>query len=499
MKQTRYQIKYRTKLMTFFIMAVIVASFSGMYSYLSSRIIIKETTSMFEKNLELTAVYEEIGKIGQELEIYLYTNNSESLLSFYDHMDGISRSANKIMSNSSYTERGIKLKNIANMIDNYIKEANQAVNAKRGRNIEVYTQAYNNTVRQNKYIMSYIEEIMSGDLIDSSEKYEEIRDKEETTVYFNNIFLAVSISFVMIAIVVFSYEITRPIIKLSAYAKEISYGNFEVHIPPANTSGEIDILYRAFNLMVINIKEYVDEIESKRLLEKSYNQEKLNNLKMQHALKESELLALQSQVNPHFIFNTINIGAKIAMLQGDKRTCNYLENVAEIFRYNLKGLETPTSIRDEINNVEAYMVLLQTRFGDSIKFNKIIFCQEELLDVLVPRMTLQPLIENAYIHGISEYEDGGEIGLEVSDDDDSVYIEVNDNGKGISKEKIQELLSRNKSENYKKEKKSGHTTGIGVENVLRRLKLYFGKKDVLGIVSEDNLTKFIIKIPKSNL
>jgi sensor histidine kinase YesM len=458
--------------------------------------IITDTASMFEKNLELTVVYEEIGAIGQELEIYLSTNSSESLLSFYDHTNIISRNANKIMDNSSYSERGIKLKNIANMINNYLIEADRAVNAKRGRNIEVYTEAYKNTVRQNKYITSYIEGIMSGDLIDSSSKYEDIRDKEYATTYFNNILLGVSISFVIIAIIIFSYEITRPIVKLSEYAKEISYGNFEVHIPPANISGEIDVLYRAFNLMVINIKEYVDQIEEKRRLEKSFNKQRLNNLKMEHALKESELLALQSQVNPHFIFNTINIGAKIAMLQGDKITCSYLENVADIFRYNLKGLETRTTIKDEINNVVAYINLLQTRFGDGIAFDSKIYCDESLLDTEIPRMTLQPLVENAYIHGISECENGGEINLEFREDSESIYIYIIDNGKGITKERIKELLYTTNQKGVTKKAKIGHTTGIGVDNVLQRLRLYFNKTDVLNIECEDGKTKFIIKVPK---
>ncbi|MDF2821145.1 MAG: hypothetical protein K0R15_1586 [Clostridiales bacterium] len=495
MLRTR-QTKYRTKLIAFFIMAVLISSMSGMYSYVSSHMIITDTASMFEKNLELTVVYEEIGAIGQELEIYLSTNSSESLLSFYDHTNIISRNANKIMDNSSYSERGIKLKNIANMINNYLIEADRAVNAKRGRNIEVYTEAYKNTVRQNKYITSYIEGIMSGDLIDSSSKYEDIRDKEYATTYFNNILLGVSISFVIIAIIIFSYEITRPIVKLSEYAKEISYGNFEVHIPPANISGEIDVLYRAFNLMVINIKEYVDQIEEKRRLEKSFNKQRLNNLKMEHALKESELLALQSQVNPHFIFNTINIGAKIAMLQGDKITCSYLENVADIFRYNLKGLETRTTIKDEINNVVAYINLLQTRFGDGIAFDSKIYCDESLLDTEIPRMTLQPLVENAYIHGISECENGGEINLEFREDSESIYIYIIDNGKGITKERIKELLYTTNQKGVTKKAKIGHTTGIGVDNVLQRLRLYFNKTDVLNIECEDGKTKFIIKVPK---
>ena len=127
---------------------------------------------------------------------------------------------------------------------------------------------------------------------------------------------------------------------------------------------------------------------------------------METALKEAELKALQSQIDPHFIFNTINIGSKIAMMNDDDVTCEYLENAADIFRYNLKGFGVNVRLKDEIDNATSYMKLLQTRFYDTLKFELDIENEADLQKLILPKMTIQPLVENAYIHGISKNEDG---------------------------------------------------------------------------------------------
>lgn len=218
---------------------------------------------------------------------------------------------------------------------------------------------------------------------------------------------------------------------------------------------------------------------------------------MKNALRESELLALQSQVNPHFIFNTINIGAKIAMLQGDKTTCTYLENAADIFRYNLNGLDSNATLKQEIENVVSYMYLLQVRFSDMVDFSlEADKTDSELMGLLVPRMTLQPIVENAYIHGISEMEEGGKIRLRAWRKENLAYVEVSDNGRGISPEKIESILNGSQKRTAESDpRKRGHTTGIGLDNVLKRLRLFFDRRDVMWIECSGGLTKFTLVFP----
>ena len=490
--------KFRTKLMVFFALAIVIVMLSSVYTYFSLQMLIKDTAEMYEKTMELTAVYRQMGSIQHEIESYLSTNSSDNLIAFYDYMDGIKGHADSLLTDVVYTPKGIKNKNVGNMIMNYLDHAEKAMIAKRGRDIDGYTAYYAVTVEENNNIMRYIEEIMSGELIETSDNYAVISKRIQLATTVNNILILSVMIFVTAMIISFSFQITKPITKLAAYAKRISAGDFDVEIQ-TETGGEIGILYNAFNLMVVNIKKYIHEIQEKARLEASLNEQRVNNLRMKNALRESELLALQSQINPHFIFNTINIGAKIAMLEGDKKTCTYLENAADIFRYNLKGLDSFVQLREEIDNVRSYIYLLQTRFGDSVNFRLDYGGDESALDVIVPRMILQPIVENAYIHGISEMEEDGIIILKVTADAGNVLVYVMDNGKGMQKEKIEELLGDKSEEALPLglKTKKGHTTGIGVDNVIKRLRLFYSRHDVVDIRCENGFTQIIFKLPRN--
>jgi len=489
--------KFRTRLIVFFLTSAVIIMLASIYTFVSSQLLMQDTSEMFRKNLELTGAYSRLSKIQNDVELYLSTSSSDSLLKFYSDSDAIKQNVSKLLVETTYTSRGVKIKNVANMITDYQAKAESAINAKRGRNIDAYTAAYEVTVKESNQITVYMEEIMSQDIIDSAEKYQAINAKQQQATVFNNCFIAAVMIYVVIMIILFSFEITKPITKLASYANEISKGNFDIEISPAKSSREVNMLYRVFQSMAVNVKEYVNELQEKRRLERTLSEQKVNNLKMKSALHESELLALQSQVNPHFIFNTINIGAKIAMLEGDQTTCTYLENAADIFRYNLNGLDTNATLKDEINNVVSYMYLLQTRFGDRVHFSlEIDESDQNLLDFVVPRMMMQPIVENAYIHGIGEMEEGGTIRVAARRDDKQVYVTVSDNGKGIAKEKIDAILNGTSEELIsEKPKQKGHTTSIGVDNVLKRLRLFFGKHDVMQIACTDGETKFIFVLP----
>lgn len=493
------KIKYRSQLIIFLVCAMTIPTISGLYTYFSSQRASHSTTDMFEKTIELTTIYQEMIKIDQELETYLYSNSSESLISFYNHIESIDTITNKLMINFTYSERNIKIKNVSNMISEYLKTADNAIVAKRGRNVAEYTENYEQSVKERVYILDYIEAMMNDDLVKNAEKYKVLNIEIKKNNVFNIAFTVSMLLFLTIVIILFSDEMTKPITEVALYAKRVGLGDFDVTIPIENPIWEIQVLYNVFNIMTINVKDYINQIQEKVNLENSLNEQRVNNLKMKNTLRETELLALQSQVNPHFIFNTINIGAKMAMLQGDDTTCSYLENAADIFRYNLRGLHLDTSLFDEVENVRSYMYLLTTRFGDFINYKEEIPDDVDLKSIKIPRMSLQPIVENAYIHGISELDRGGTITLSVEQAENSFNIIISDNGDGITKEKIDEIMkagSENETTMNKILGNKGHTTGIGLKNVIKRLRLFFDKDDVIDIMYTGSETKFIIKIPR---
>ena len=494
MNRLKNGMTFRTKLMGFFFLAVSFTALVGIYTYKSSSVLMSNLTELLNQTQEITTLYNELDEIQLYFEDYLSTRSTDSLQSFYDYNNSISNHNNVLKEEANYTERGIKIMNITGMISHYLHILDQAVIAKRNSNFNDYNTGYQEAVKEHAYIGNYIEEMMSTDLSQSAQKYIEIQKEVDQNTALSYLMFGVTVVLITIIIVAFSFELTKPLSKLATYAKEVSKGNFDVIIKEQKTSKEISILYQAFRSMTASIREYVNELQEKQRLEHKLTEEKLNNLKMKSALHEAELLALQSQVNPHFIFNTINIGAKVAMLQGDNVTCEYLENFADIFRYNLKGLNYDATLNEEIENVEAYMKLLITRFGDVIDFNLTVPEEEEIREFILPRMTLQPLVENAYIHGISKFEQGGTIEVSVKKEGHSIYITIANTGNEIPNDIVKLILNRK----YKKEKtkeKMGHTTGIGIDNVLNRLRLFYKKEDVMEIAYKDGKTNFILKLP----
>jgi len=219
---------------------------------------------------------------------------------------------------------------------------------------------------------------------------------------------------------------------------------------------------------------------------------KEKELMMEAHLKDAQLKYLQAQINPHFLFNTLNAGAQLAMMEGADRTYDYVQNVAEFFRYNVKKGNETVTVREEIELVDNYIYILNVRFSGEIHYEKKI--EESLLSIQMPGMILQPVVENCVNHGIREMEGKGKIWLKVYQEEDVVCISVRDNGKGISPEKIEKILNGT----YREEKHVGGSNGIGMDNVIARLKLYSEMDDVMSIYSdgENQGTEFVIYLKK---
>lgn len=292
-----------------------------------------------------------------------------------------------------------------------------------------------------------------------------------------------------IMVVMMTRRLTRPLKILSRRAKEVTAGDLSVDIPVFRTGDEVESLSKAFDKMMGSIREYV---EAQRVSMEKENEMRENELKTQTLLKDAQLKYLQSQINPHFLFNTLNAGMQLAMIEDADKTALFIENMAEFFRYNLSRINEDATLADEIQLVDHYIYILNVRFAGDIHYKKEI--EPGLENVLVPSMILQPLVENAVQYGIRGVEWEGWVTLRIWQETGTVYIEVADNGRGMSRELIERVLQ---GENVKNRKNS-KSNGIGIYNVLERLQMYYTTEDVLEIKSdgEGKGTRFTLKIPK---
>ena len=292
----------------------------------------------------------------------------------------------------------------------------------------------------------------------------------------------------MIMVSMLTRNMTKPLIVLSRAANEVAAGNFDVEIENMESGDEIGIVSRAFQKMVTSIQIYIQEIKNSMERESRMKEQELL---MTNRMREAQLMTLQAQINPHFLFNTLNAGAQVAMMEGADKTTEFIENMADFFRYNIKKMNQDTTIGEEIQLVDNYIYILNVRFTGEIHFEKEV--DDRVLDVKVPSMILQPIVENAVNYGIRNIGREGKIKLTVYQEEEFVYLSVWDNGVGMSSEKISQILSGE----LKEVDLRSNSNGIGLGNVIERLKLYTSREDVMEIKSagRDEGTEFTMKVP----
>lgn len=299
------------------------------------------------------------------------------------------------------------------------------------------------------------------------------------------IFLAVLTGLLSILVLIyFSVNITYPLNMIIKNARKIANGKFNVPPITVKTNDELKLIALAFNEMTRDIKKLFTELNEKIGLERELQQEKLENLKINNLLREAELKQLQSQINPHFLYNTLNTISQVAILEEADQTGDLIKKIATLLRYNLKQANTFIPLKDEIENIKIYCHIMEVRYGERVKFS--LSYPENIEDHYLPSMLIQPLIENAFIHGIEEMDDKqGIIDINISiTNQNYLLIKVTDNGKGIPQEKINKLLSDDSNQ------------VSGLRNIKERLELYFKRDDLFKINSKQrHYTEITLKIP----
>ena len=443
---------------------------------------------VYQDNRSLNKLSQALTDVQDSMTIYLSSKTSESLEEYYRNAQTFSDLTQAL--DNSVTDLAFSRmeRNIRNMSQNYLEEVSQTIEAKRGRNVEKYRTFYESSTRLYEDIDNYITSLNLELFVVNSESFLAlIKAFRRFEIIAVTVMTIVMIGNVMV-ITGFVRTIIMPLKNLAESADEISGGNFDASIPPALYHDEVGIVIKAFDKMVASVREYIETL--KESMEKeSAMQEK--ELLMEAHLKDAQLKYLQAQINPHFLFNTLNAGAQLAMMEGADRTYEYVQTVADFFRYNVQSQKRDVTIRDEVTLVDNYIQILNVRFSGDIGYEKQV--DERLLDLVMPSMILQPIVENAVNHGIREMAGAGRITLKVYRKDDSVCISISDNGKGISQETIDQLLNGS----FSHIEDSYDNNGIGMDNVISRVRIFAEDDDAINIIShgENKGCEVVIILP----
>lgn len=276
---------------------------------------------------------------------------------------------------------------------------------------------------------------------------------------------------VLIILCIYIRQVTKPLSKLVSKMSSVRKGNFNGYVKIEGAE-EIKELSETYNYMLQDLNKYVREL-----------------VNIQNEKRKAEIHALQMQINPHYVFNTL-ASIKWLIWQGDKdKSVKVIDAFILLLRNTISNKNEFITIKDEIINLKNYVLINNTRYGDDISVEYFIMIKCE--DYLVPKLILQPFIENAFFHAFPRGQKG-EIQVFIYEKEENLCFEIVDDGIGMDEEKIQRIMSKDNQDSS-----TEHFTGIGVNNVDDRIKLIYGEGYGIDISSKVNEgTKIMIKLPK---
>lgn len=289
--------------------------------------------------------------------------------------------------------------------------------------------------------------------------------------------------------VVMNHAIIHPIMQMVEAAQKIAENEFFVEDVKVENRDEIGELAHAFNKMKYATGEYILALEERRETYDLLHEEEMKKLETEKRLELMQFELLKNQMNPHFLFNTLNVIGGMANLEEAETTEKMIRSLSALLRYNLRTTEVEVPLEQELKVVRDYMYLQQMRFGSRISYE--IACGADLQMMFVPSFTFQPLVENAIIHGLSPKEEGGKIRIRIYQGTGKLKINIGDNGVGMDEAALSRLRERLL-------RGSADQSGIGLGNISERIRTMYPEGGI-EIYSKKNAGTVVhIEIPLEN-
>ncbi len=444
---------------------------------------IGSVNALFRNDYFFKEVATDIESSQNHLAAYLATKDSDSLRSYMSYSRKLAGHAASLDTGIADRPDALVARNISVLLRKLILVSDKAVDYKRGRNIGEYTASFRRSERLVGFLRERISEAsligLGSNLVTFSSLAVNLDRIRTLTVVM--IFAALVLDASLIAY--FSLKITDPIIHLSAEARKIASGQFDSAPIPIESSDEAGTMTEAFNVMKVSISEYIEEIRNKAGVESRLMEERVKNLEMSGLLRNAELRSLQARINPHFLFNALNAGIQLSVVEDADRTRVFLENLSALMRYSFRNFDAPVTLGEELSCLDSYLNVMAIRFPEL--FERDIRIDEGTRLLPMPKMIIQPLVENSFRHGFRDMAGGALVSVCARKLGDAVVLEIEDNGVGMSDEERGLVLSAAESaesgepDAARPESGRASESGVGIVNVIQRLRLFTGRRDVL--------------------
>ena len=466
----------------------------NLFVFRESSRMVQRINDVFASNAVITQLADTLESAQNSLYGYLSTKSSASLEDFYRYEQELRTRTDALNSRVVDNDSMMLENNIRRMTESYLRASETAVQARRGRDVEEYKRGYARSSALYGYINSYIYALNSKRFRQNSENYTELLQVMQTLERLSMVLIFAVSAYALLTAFLLVRAMIRPLRSLAGAAYRVADGDFSVEVKESDREDEVGVVNNAFHRMLNSIRDY---ISSQRSSMEKEAQMKENELAMEAHLKEAQLKFLQAQINPHFLFNCLNAGSQLAMMEGAERTEDFLARMAEFFRYNVKKTGGDASLREELDSVDNYIYILNVRFSGDIHYERLVGDDIDMGSIRVPSMIFQPIVENAIQHGIHNDHENGAVTLSVErvgpDENETgvpcVRVTVSDNGIGMTSEQVRAVMEHGAAARVavpegEEGSGGGSSTGVALANVISRLELYYGRENLFSIWSD---------------
>ena len=290
--------------------------------------------------------------------------------------------------------------------------------------------------------------------------------------------LAAAVALMLLLIRVLNRAVVQPLLRLAQASRSIAGGDYTGADLPVHSGDEVGQLTGTFNRMKHAMAEHLSTLNA-------LHREEVRNLALEKDLEHTRLEVLKSQVNPHFLFNTLNMISCMARLEDASTTDQMIVHLGSLFRHNLRTKQQEVTLEEELDGLEDYIYLQQMRFDGRITVEKKI--EADPAAVRLPSFTLQPIVENAFSHGLKSCEEGGRILLRGWMQGRTLILTVADNGRGMTPAELDAL-----QEKIAQSERTGRSIGLG--NISRRITMLYpeGRMQVFSWEGHGTVIRFEI-------
>jgi len=282
----------------------------------------------------------------------------------------------------------------------------------------------------------------------------------------------------ILIVILFNKRVYRPIANVEGALHAIVSGDTNLKLTEFKQESELYPVYNDLQSLIVRLKQLIDSEYTAGIMK-----------------KQAEIDALQSQINPHFLYNTLESIRGQAIVEGVEDIGKMVKALADIFRYSITNKNAMVKLEEELRNIDNYLKIQQFRFDN--KFIVIKEIEEETKNCLIPKLIIQPIVENAIIHGLETKPGKGTIKIKTYSTTDSIIISVEDDGEGMEKETL-EAINESLAHGVSL-KKAEHKVGLGLININERIKLIFDSDYGLKVYSIKQIgTKVELRIPKTS-